>query len=177
MGAVLIIYIQKLSDPITKFGNIEPHTIIEHLQDNYGTVTSLDLDENEWHTKAPWSLPLPIEQLYIRLIEGKRFADKAGGTMEYSTLVQAGYKNIHTNSLFTLVCYELRKVLRIKQAWQEFKVHFIGVDEDRFNDKTLEDDGFHNTNIVTDDNTVLLTCTNSASATTEMFALCQAIST
>ena len=47
LGAVLIIYIQELSDPITKFGNIEPHTIIEHLEDNYGTVTSLDLDENE----------------------------------------------------------------------------------------------------------------------------------
>ena len=31
LGAVLIIYIQELSDPITTFGNIEPHTIIEHL--------------------------------------------------------------------------------------------------------------------------------------------------
>ena len=52
-----MIYIQELSDPITKFGNVEPHTIIEHLQDNYGSVTSLDLDENKERMKAPWSPP------------------------------------------------------------------------------------------------------------------------
>ena len=112
-----MIYIQKLSDPITKLGNVEPHTIIEHLQDNYGTDASIDLDENEERTKAPWSPSQPIEEFYFRLIEGKRFADKAGGTMEHSTLVRAGYKIIHANGLFTHVCYEWRKVLRTKQTW------------------------------------------------------------
>ena len=48
-----MIYIQKLSDQIAKFGNIESHTIIEHLQDSYGHVTSFQLDENEERMKAP----------------------------------------------------------------------------------------------------------------------------
>ena len=173
LGAVPMIYIQELSDPITKFGNVEPHTIIEHLQDNYGTVTSLDLDENEERMKAPWSPPQPIEELYIRLIEGKRFADKAGDTMEHSTLVRAGYKIIHANGLFTQACYEWRKVLRTKQTWQEFKIHFAAADKDRSNNKTMEDAGFHNANNATDEP---LNGENSASATTEMSALCQAIS-
>ena len=101
-----MIYIQKLSDSITKFGNIESHTVIEHLQDSYGPVTSFQLDENEERMKAPWSPPQPIEELFIRLIEGKRFADKAGDTVTHSTLVRAGYKIIHANGLFTQSCYE-----------------------------------------------------------------------
>ena len=148
-----MIYIQELSDPITKFGNVEPHTIIEHLQNNYGSVTSLDLDENKECMKASWSPPQPIEELYIRLIEGNRFADKAGDTMEHSTLVRASDKIIHANGLFTQAYYEWRKVLRIKQTWQEFKVYVTATDKDRSNNKTLEDAGFHNVNNATGDNT------------------------
>ena len=73
-----------------------------------------DLDENEERMKAPWSPPQPIEELYIRLTEEKQFADEAGGTLEHSTLVRAGYKIIHANGLFTQACYEQRKVLRTK---------------------------------------------------------------
>ena len=49
---------------------------------------------------------------YNRLIEGKRFADETGGAMEYSTLVRAGYKIIHSYGLFKKTCYEWRKVIR-----------------------------------------------------------------
>ena len=73
--------------------------------------------------KASWSPPQPTEELYIRLIEGKHFADKASDTMEYSIFVRTSYKIIHANGLFTQVCYEWRKVIRMKQTWQEFKLN------------------------------------------------------
>ena len=107
-----MIYIQELSDPTIKFGFVESHTIIEHLQVDYGTMTSLDLDENEERMETPWPPPQPIEELYDRLIEEKFFANKASDTMEYSTLIRAGYKIIHPNCLFTHACYEWKKVLR-----------------------------------------------------------------
>ena len=93
--ALLMIYIQELSHPITKFGNVEPHTIIEHLELNYGTVTILDLDENELRMKT--------------------LCRRTGVIMEYSTLVRAGYKVIHSNGQFTQVCCEWRKVTSLQQ--------------------------------------------------------------
>ena len=63
-----MIYIQELSHLITQFGNVELHTIIENLQLNYGTITSLDLDENRLRMKMPLLPPQPIEYIYNRLI-------------------------------------------------------------------------------------------------------------
>ena len=63
-----MIYIQELSRIITQFGNVEPQTIIENLQLNYGTITSLDLDENRLRMKMPLLPPQPIEYIYNRLI-------------------------------------------------------------------------------------------------------------
>ena len=60
-----MIYIQGLSRIITQFGNVEPQTIIENLQLNYGTITSLDLDENRLRMKMPLLPPQPIEYIYI----------------------------------------------------------------------------------------------------------------
>ena len=167
IAAVPMIYIEELSHPITKFGNIEPHTIIDHLQVNYGTVTALDLDENEQRMRTPWAPPQPIEEMYRRLTEGKRFADEAGDTMEHSTLVRAGYKIIHATGQFTQACYEWRKVARPQQTWKALKLHFIAVDKDRLSNKTLEDAGFHNANGVTGTDTV--------SVVTEFSALTEAI--
>ena len=84
---------------------------------------------------------------------------------------------MHANDLFTQSCYEWRKVLRSKQTQQELKLHFTAVDKDRFNNKTLEDTGFHNVDNTTDDNTELLTGKHFASATTKISTLCKAIST
>ena len=63
-----MIYTQELSRIITQFGNVEPQTIIENLQLNYGTITSLDLDENRLRMKIPLLPPQPIEYIYNRLI-------------------------------------------------------------------------------------------------------------
>ena len=60
-----MIYIKELSRIITQFSNVEPQTIIENLQLNYGTITSLDLDENRLRMKMPLLPPQPIEYIYI----------------------------------------------------------------------------------------------------------------
>ena len=56
-----MIHIQDLVHPITKFGNIELHTIIEHLKINYGTIAALDLDDSERSMRTPWAPAQLIE--------------------------------------------------------------------------------------------------------------------
>ena len=85
--AVPMIYIQELSHPITKVGNVEPHNIIEHLNINCDTITALDLDDNERRMRAPWVQPQSIEEMYRRLTERKQFTDEADDKLEYNMLV------------------------------------------------------------------------------------------
>ena len=55
-------------------------------------------------------------------------------------------------------------------------MYFTAAGKDRSNNNTLEDAGFHNANNATGDDTEPLKGGNFVSATTEMSALCQAIS-
>ena len=91
LTAVPNIYLQELSDPITKFGAVEPHIIIQHLHDNYGTISTQDLDTNNQRIKTAWSPPDPIKIFFNRLFDGKHFAEEAGDTMKYSVLTRIGY--------------------------------------------------------------------------------------
>ena len=99
-AAVPTTYLQELSDPIPKFGNIEPHVIIKHLQNNYGTISAQNLDANDKHMKSSWFPLDPIEILFNWLFDGKRFEEEAGNTMEASALTRIGYNTIATNGLF-----------------------------------------------------------------------------
>ena len=151
LSAVPNIYLQALSDPITKFGAVEPHVIIQHLHDNYGTISVQDLDANDQRMKTAWSPPDPIEILFIRLFDGKHFAEEAGDKMEDSVLTRIGYNTIAANGLFQQACYEWRKLTRVQQDWTTFKIHFTAADKDRVNHKTLQDAGYHTANAATTD--------------------------
>jgi len=107
------IYLQKLSDPITKFGAIEPHVIIQHLHDNHGTIFAQDLDANDQRMKTAWSRSEPIEILFNRLFDGKHFSEEAGDTMEDSVLTRIGYNTIFATGFFQQEYYEWRKFTRI----------------------------------------------------------------
>ena len=137
LAVVPNIYLQELSDPITKCGNIEPHVIIKHLQDNYGIISAQDFDANDQRMKTTWSPPDPIGILFNRLLDGKNFADEVSDTMEFSVLTRIGYNTIAANGLFQQACYEWRKLTRVEQSWAKFKTHFTAANKDRVNNKTL----------------------------------------
>ena len=148
---VLNIYLQELCDMITKFGNIELHVIIKHLQDNYGTISVQDLDTNDKRRKTIKFLPDPIEILFNRLFDGKHFAEKAGDTMEDSVLTRIGYNTIADNGLFQQACYEWRKLSKVQQSWPKSKTDFTVTDKGHVNNKKLLEAGDHNTNNATTD--------------------------
>ena len=164
LAAVPNIYLQELSDPITKFGAVEPHQIIQNLHDNYGTISAQDLDANDQRMKTAWSPPEPIEILFNRLFDGKHFSEEAGDTMEDSVLTRIGYNTIFATGLFQQACYEWRKLTRVQQDWATFKIHFTAADKDRVNYKTLQDAGYHNANNATEN-----------TGTSDMAALTEAI--
>ena len=80
LAAVPNIYLQELRDPVTKFGAVEPHVIIQYLYNNYGTISVQDLNANDQRMETAWSPPEPIEILLNRLFDSRYFSAEAGDT-------------------------------------------------------------------------------------------------
>ena len=57
-------YINALRHRITKYSEVEPIDLLNHLKDHYGKVTEHDLIGNAERMKAAWNPPTPIEDLW-----------------------------------------------------------------------------------------------------------------
>ena len=99
--------------------------------------------------------------------------------MEDIVLTIIGYNTIAANGLFQQAYYEWRKLTRVKQSQAKFKTHFTADEKNRVNNKTLQDDGYHNiNNTTTDTNTITTigTTDSEATGTSKISTLTEAIS-
>jgi len=71
-------YLTPLKHPITKFRQCTPIQLLDHLWNEYGTITSHDLTVNYNKMTAQWNPPTPIEDLFLQLCEGQEFARTEG---------------------------------------------------------------------------------------------------
>ena len=97
-------YINALRHRITKYSEVEPIDLLNHLKDHYGKVTELDLIGNAERTKAAWNPPTPIKDLWKQLKNGKEIAEKGGETILDSQMVCYGYEIINNTGLFARAC-------------------------------------------------------------------------
>ena len=51
--------------------------LIQHLYDDYGTISPMDIEESEQKMKKEWSLLEPMVDLFEKIEEGVEFAEAA----------------------------------------------------------------------------------------------------
>ena len=124
-------YINALSDPVTKYALVTPLELLTHLWDNYGTIDQGDLSANEDRMKAPWSPPTPIETLFKKMNDGKKFAKEGGEVISDTQIVRYTYDIIMATGLFTAACTKWRKKQTTDQTWAKCKLYFSQADRDR----------------------------------------------
>ena len=73
-------YINALKPCITKYSEVEPIDLLNHLKDHYGKVTEHDLIGNAARMKTAWNTPTPIEVLWKQLKASKKIAGQGGET-------------------------------------------------------------------------------------------------
>ena len=97
-------YINALEHEITKYSQVTPRALLEHLWKHYGKITEADLRANEARMKTTWHPPSPIEDLFKQLRDGQKFAKKGGEDITDSMLVRMAYDQIYATGLFNQAC-------------------------------------------------------------------------
>jgi hypothetical protein len=136
-------FVITLKDRTHGFALVRTRTIIVHLHDTYGNITSDALSQNEERMKAPWDPTTPIEGLFEQIDDGSAYAIAGRDPFTDTQLVRSGYNNIDSNNKMSIACREWRSKTRAEQTWINFKAHFKAAHLDLRLCTTTGNAGYH----------------------------------
>jgi hypothetical protein len=71
------LFLEAEEDPDVGFANKTVHELLQHLIDEYGDITSGELDDNILRMREPWNPESPFETLDNQINKGMEYADAA----------------------------------------------------------------------------------------------------
>jgi hypothetical protein len=146
-------YLTTLKDPITKFRRCTPLQLLQHLWNDYGTITSQDLTANYTKMTAQWNPPTPIEDLFLQLRDGQEFATEGNKTISNSQLLRLCYDNVNNTGLFNDALKVWRAKPPLLKTYPLFCTYITTEHEDRMkNQITSAGAGYsaNNVSVITD---------------------------
>jgi hypothetical protein len=139
--AVPTIYIEELQDPVLGFATVTTRQLLQHLDDNYGTVTARDLARNMDQMTKQWTGDQPIENLWIQIQRAKIYAAQHDPITD-KTAIRAAVTNLQATGLFTddIKAWENKPIA--EQTWVALKQHFNQANNHRLQNPTVADVGY-----------------------------------
>jgi hypothetical protein len=144
LAAVPSTYTNALKDRTLGFANVTTVTILTHLKDTYGTITTDDLDRNMALLHRDWSPSEPIENLFEQIRQCREFAADTDPISEAMAL-RAGLMTLEKSGLFDDAIRDWRKRPAIQQTLENFATDFKLADGERHCKQTTTTAGYHNT--------------------------------
>ena len=122
--AVPPVYLQALEDTIFGFSGVTPAAMLKHLSTKYGIYTPLNMEQNRARLSADWNVDDPIETLWARAQECKRFAAAGDDPISDVAVMNLLLLAIERTGLYTLEADQWRKM--DKESWElaDFQDHF-----------------------------------------------------
>jgi hypothetical protein len=137
-----------LKDPINKFRRCTPLQILQHLWQEYGTITSQDLTSNYTAMTAQWNPPTPIQDLFLQLRDGQEFATDGDESLSESQLLRLCYDNVDNTGLFNDALKVWRAKARAKKTYPLFCTYMTSEHEDGMKHQlTSGGDGYSANNV------------------------------
>jgi hypothetical protein len=84
-------YLEELKDPDTGYANVTPLAMIEHLYNEYGSLTPQDISENRGRLKADFDPATTIISYFYGIRDIRRVATRAGNPISDSDLIAELY--------------------------------------------------------------------------------------
>ena len=82
------------------FRQCTPIQFLNHLWNEYGTITSHDLTMNYAQMTAQWNPPTPIEDRFLQLREGQLFGTEGSETIDDTQLLRLSFDNVNKTAIF-----------------------------------------------------------------------------
>ena len=152
LTAVNASFLSALEDPDFGFGDVTPLAMLEHLRNEYGTMTPEELERNRATLSEPWNFDNPIEDLWSKIANIQRVATLGTVPIPDITVITLTLAMIEKSGLLTSTTEKFR--LRPVAEWtlDLFKAEFKLGNQERIRRLTASDAGYHgahNTTLVT----------------------------
>ena len=124
LSALDNIYIRALKDRHVGYMNQSIRTILTHLFDNYGNITSLELEDNDTKMHATWDPNSPFDCLIKRIEDDQDYANDGGQPYTAEQLLRIAYTLVFKTGLYFKDCKVWNAHPAAAHTWDNFKTHF-----------------------------------------------------
>jgi hypothetical protein len=142
IAAVPPTFINQVRDEMLGFSNISVLTILNHLHQTYGKLTTDDLDLNTENLHREWSPDHPLEDLFEQVRQCQAFAAETDPISD-PTAVRAIIHNLEKSGLFTDAIRDWRKRTDADKTLQNLRIDFTQADRERQRQLTTTTAGYH----------------------------------
>ena len=104
LSALDDIYIRALKDRHVGYMNQSIRAILQHLFDNYGNITPLELKDNDTKMRATWDPNSPFDCLVKQIEDGQDYADDGGQPYTAEQLLRIAYTLVFKTGLYFEDC-------------------------------------------------------------------------
>ena len=99
-------------------------TILQHLFDNYGNITPLELEDNDTKMRATWDHNSPFDCLIQQVEDGQDYADDGGQPYTAEQLLHIADTLVFKTGFYFEDCKVWNARPAAAHAWDNFKTHF-----------------------------------------------------
>ena len=121
--------------------------MLTHLYDNYGNITTIDIENNDEDISTPYNHALPIETLFHQIEVAAEFAEAGNRPYEKDQITSRVYLLILKTGLYQEAYRDWDKKLDPDKTWKYFTILFTTVHRDlRLMQTVVIQTSFHTNN-------------------------------
>jgi hypothetical protein len=140
------VYLQELDDDLYGFSEVSPRQLLDHIRDNFSTLTDNDIETNRNELQAAWDPDDPIETLWVRIKEIQAIARRGGEPITNATVIRLTILMFEENGLFEHDLERWRDRDAAEQTYPQFRTFFTAANVERVRKLTAKSAGFHGAN-------------------------------
>lgn len=117
-------YLRGLRNMHMGYVGVSTNTMLQHLYDNYGVITAVDIEDNDTTMRAEYDPSQPIEVLFHQIETAVEFAEAGNRPYDPKQVVSRAYLLILKTGLYAEACKDWENKTEPQKTWVSFKAYF-----------------------------------------------------
>ena len=117
-------YLRGLRNMHTGYVGVTTQQMLDHLYDNYGIITAVDIEDNDTRMREPYNPTFPIETLFHQIELAVEYATAGKRPYQEDQVVSRAYLLVLRTGLYAEACRDWDKKTLADKKWSLFKTYF-----------------------------------------------------
>ena len=117
-------YLRGLRNMHTCYVGVTTQKMLTHLYDNYGVITTVDIEDNDTRMREPYNPTFPIETLFHQIELAVEYATAGKRPYQDAQVISRVYLLVLRTGLYPEACRDWDKRALTDKTWSLFKTYF-----------------------------------------------------